>query len=250
MPSSRPKTDTQGYSFKTLFRVCRRVAYVLGVIWILQVAWFTGYYKCREKSSILSWVHCAIVESYDFDAKFVRRLPSDEEMIANFHKHRRDLERLVEIYRTAPPADIVHRCLSIKPETKALMERSNISLICSDNTIWIPPDPYSMDAKRDMTIEIKTKLERGDLAARKLCSIVLYYDHGTVVRLIDNLPRVRKVYYYTPMVPKVRNGRLVTPWYDRWLFPTLNRYPSELSPPYLAFRQIAAQWFIRLSHGE
>ncbi|MFH1113315.1 MAG: hypothetical protein V1792_05290 [Pseudomonadota bacterium] len=81
----------------------------------------------------------------DFHYLF-RFLPSDEELIANFSRHRSDFERLVRIYREdlSVPTNCVGD-LEPTPKIKAVMDRLNVTAVHGDGVLWIPPNPYSGD---------------------------------------------------------------------------------------------------------
>jgi len=173
----------------------------------------------------------------------LRFLPSDEEMVAHFQRHRADFERLVQLYREDP-----RRGVMIKPtrEMKTIMKRIKVNGIAPDQRIWLPPDPYSGQARREIeTLRLRRKADRGDPEARKFGGVILDYTPEPVIRL-KNLSYVAKEYYYTPLVPKVEGGLLKTPDVNWRIFPTLNRYPPDLWAMQCAYRQFEPQWFIRM----
>ncbi|MEW6112143.1 MAG: hypothetical protein AB1664_08445, partial [Thermodesulfobacteriota bacterium] len=63
---------------------------------------FAGVPRCKGEVGFWSKLWCGVAETYQDDAPYLRRLPTDEEMIAHFQKHRADFERLVQIYREDP----------------------------------------------------------------------------------------------------------------------------------------------------
>jgi hypothetical protein len=77
----------------------------------------------------------------------LRPLPSDEEMIANFRRHRADFKQLVRIYREdlSVPTDVVGT-LEPTPEIKAIMDRINVDVVKGDGMVWMPPNPYCHDS--------------------------------------------------------------------------------------------------------
>jgi len=173
----------------------------------------------------------------------LRFLPSDEEMIAHFRDHRADFERLVQLYR-----DDTRQGVLIKPtpEMKVIMKRIKVSGIAPDLEIWMPPDPYSGQARHEIErLGLRRKASRGDPEARKYGGVILDYTPEPVMRL-KNLSYVAKEYYYTPVVPKVENDMLRKPEGGEFLFSTLNRYPPKLWAMQCAYRQFEAQWFIRM----
>jgi hypothetical protein len=202
-----------------------------------------------------------------------RFLPSDEAMIENFHKHRKDFDRLMQIY-----------CASLtyfgvleptEPEIKELMDRIGVQYMGSDHVIWSCPDG---NGRRDQyTFSRKSRLAPQKLAAAnmdvklypdknhrsfstkfKACSdwckgksngIIFYQRHGPVLRL-KTRTRVAKQYYYIPGIPKTENSVLTGPGAFRKgpLCRTLNTYPSDfMCHDCVAYREIEPHWFIRLT---
>jgi hypothetical protein len=192
-----------------------------------------------------------IFVGFDSVPSFFRRLPTDEEMIAHFYKHRSDFDRLVQIYREdlSVPVDVVGTLLPT-PEVKPIMERINISYVKDDQVPWIPPDPYSTvpDVQRELTMFL---IHRDEHEKRKYSGVILGYAHGQVLRLKYMGP-VWKKYYYTPLVPKIGDGRLNFPvvtllaYGNGIVVQSLNTIPPELAPFECAYRQIEPHWFIRM----
>jgi len=89
---------------------------------------FTDFGRCKDEIGFLRKLWCGITGTYEDDAPFFRSLPSDEEMIANFRKHRADFERLVQIYREdlSVPNDEVGVLLP-SAEVKKIMDRIRVA---------------------------------------------------------------------------------------------------------------------------
>lgn len=180
----------------------------------------------------------------------LRFLPSDEAMIANFHSHRADFERLVHIYRECPILPIrMGHVFEVTPEIRAIMRRINISGIDNDSRLWLPPDPYSDDVKQRIKSRgLWKKLVRGRLEARQYAGVVLFYDHRTIRKWDSHFTSVYKAYYYTPAIPRIEEGYLLQPERGRLrILPVLCKYPSDVGEEYgCVYRQIELQWFIRM----
>jgi hypothetical protein len=106
-------------------------------------------------------VTCLVIAEYGL-APF-RFLPNDQEMIDHFLRHREDFERLVQIYREDPylpnRSGIVWEPT---PEIEAIMKRINVDILRTDWCVWLPPDPYSEDAKTQTeTLQLRRKIHRG-----------------------------------------------------------------------------------------
>jgi hypothetical protein len=184
---------------------------------------------------------------YSFDDLpiLLRPLPTDEEMIANFQRHRADFERLVRIYREdlSVPNNVVGFLLPT-PEIKAAMDRIHVDLVQGDRMVWIPPDPYSRDATF-----LKQKNSLSHLPQqRKFSGVKLSYTYGTVIRYQGDL--VCKDYCYVPLIPRESGGQLVLTGSPAGGYPrvaeTLNTYPPKFGQFDCLCRQIEPQWFIEM----
>jgi hypothetical protein len=195
-------------------------------------------------------VTCLLISEYGL-APF-RFLPSDEEMIDHFRKHRADFELLVQIYREDP--HLPNRGGIVwepTPEIEAIMKRINVRLLRTDRCFWLPPDPYSEDAKTQ-TETLQLGQKRGEAEARQYSGVLLGYAHPPVRRgLVENFSQVFKGYYYTPFPPRIEEGRLKRPFGfgDEWIFPTLDLYPSKFTSEWCVYRQFEPQWFIEMCQG-
>lgn len=175
-----------------------------------------------------------------------RSLPSDEEMLANFYRHRADFERLVQIYREDLSVSTDSLSLVPTPEVRRIMDRINVSNVSGDNLFWIPRNlQYAISRSNEMRL----RAEVCDRIRRRFSGVFLNYNHGRVVRL-RHLSHVRKVYYCTPSVPQERNGKLLmgspAGYLERRLVLSLNQYPKNLDFWDSAFRPMALHWFIGL----
>jgi hypothetical protein len=210
---------------------------------------FFGAPRCKHAIEFWGKLWCGISGTYEDYAPYFRQLPSDEDMTAHFQKHRADFERLVQIYREDPklPRRPGINYDEATPEAGAIMERISIGGMRGDSVVWIPPDPYSVEAqKQNVASDLFTDARLGWPEGRKYSGVLLDGAHEPVIRLNADLTQVFKGYYYTPFVPKIENGRLKKPRGYEWISRTLNGYPSKLAPGDCVCMQFEPQWFIRL----
>ncbi|MEW6530419.1 MAG: hypothetical protein AB1473_06255 [Thermodesulfobacteriota bacterium] len=215
------------------------------------LVWFTGfsdYGKCTDEEGFFGKVLCSVSAMYEEGAPFLRFLPTDEYMIRHFRRNRADFERLVQIYREDPSPPGEGGFWVPTTEARAIMARINVAYVVRDSSIWVPPDPYSYDARKEIErSKLIRRIDEGDPQARKFTGLFVRYIHPPVIRLNRYFSKVSKSYYYTPFAPKVENGLLkLAPDGGKWLFPTLSQYPPDLGSMDCAYRQIEPQWFIRL----
>jgi hypothetical protein len=186
----------------------------------------------------------------DFGWEPFRSPPTDEEMIAHFHKHRADFEQLVQIYReyrSLPNRGGMVGFDEPPPKIKAIMDRINVSGMEGDWEVWLPPDPYTEEARHEVKASgLLRKAQLGHADGRKFSGVILRYAHQPVRRLEGHWPRVFKGYYYTPFPAKVEKGLLKKPERAEWIVPTLDTYPAKLIPGNCVYRQFEPQWFIRM----
>jgi hypothetical protein len=228
------------------------VAIIVALCLVLEI-WGFGFEKaqCQHERGFFRKLWCGISATYEANAQYVRLLPSDEEMIAHFRRHRVDFERLVQIYRNDQSLYTPWGGLrDPPPHVKEIMERIGVYGVLSDWTIWMPPDPYSEEAQQQVkTLGLIPMIRRGYPEARKFSGVRLWYAPGHVKRLNENLSDVLKGYYYTPFVPKIENGLLNKPSGGEWIASTLNNYPSRLKSGECVYRQFEPHWFIELCQG-
>jgi len=236
------------------------IRFVAGILLLVVVALlaqiylngFVGRVKCLDETRFFSQLACGISETYNDWAPYFRSLPSDEEMIANFHKHRADFERLVRIYREdlSVPTDFYD--LKPTPEVKAIMDRINVLWVKGDGVLWIPPDPYSTElnflrGKAELTAKW------GSPERRQFSGVKFGYPHRKVSSF-KNLAHIYKLYYYIPAVPRIRDGRLKRPGNileaDPLIVRTLNETPYFRGFDYCAYREIEPHWFIGMCQTE
>ncbi|MFH0824443.1 MAG: hypothetical protein V2B18_16945 [Pseudomonadota bacterium] len=178
----------------------------------------------------------------------IRSLPSDEAMIENFRAHRDDFEKLAKTFREDPSAFDYHpeKGFIPTPEIKAIMDKLGVRKINRDGQAWLPPDPYSHDA-------FSKVFQAHGPFARKY-SGVIFAVHKLVVRM-EYGDAVWKEYYYTPFVPRVRDGKLSLPvlsqhYGNMRIYDTLNKYPPAFGRWDQVFRRIEPQWFIGMSQDK
>jgi hypothetical protein len=152
-----------------------------------------------------------------------RTLPTDEQMIEHFRKHRADFDKLARHYSRFPGADPT-------PELMALMDRINVTRVGYDMVKWVPTDSSPHDD------------------SRRYSGVVLHYGHPGVRKFDDYLSSVNKLYYYTPFPAPVEDGRLCRPYPSLPLdiFPSLNTYPCELEPHAPVLRKIDSLWYLQM----
>lgn len=231
---------------------------------VLMIKFFADVFKdsqrCTEEKGYFQKLACKASETYKDYASYFR-IPSDEEMIENFYKHRADFERLAQIYREdstlsdhredSPLSDRLSIINKPTPEIKAIMVRVNVAYAerYFDRALWMP----SEEAKQhDKTLKFFIFEEA--IKGNKFTGVTLRYTRGPVLRLSmlwSGHPKasgyVTKDYYYIPFVPKVENGFLRNQLGGGViLFPTLNRYPPNFDILDCAYRQFEPQWFIKM----
>jgi hypothetical protein len=216
-------------------------------VWLLLVYYhgFSDESSSQDKRGFSRKLQCGISETHESWAQYFRSLPSDEEMIANFRKHRADFERLAQIYREDPSGPICQDYLEPTPELKAIMARINVAAIRGDDQLWIPPNPYSREAFDSMRAleQLPNCAER-----RRFSGVIFRYSHGNVThRGIF----VSKQYYYFPLAPRIGTNSLILPVGRTSGSPiiiaqTLNTFPPDLEPYESACRQIDSHWYIQL----
>jgi hypothetical protein len=182
-----------------------------------------------------------------------RPLPSDEDMIANFHEHRAQFEYLVWVFQQDPSILVKFHSLIPTPEIRATMDQINVSLVHADGFIWVAPDPYSRDPDV-LERMLPSYVPRGDYLhlsaqSRKLSGVKLSYTYGTVITFQYDL--ISKNYYYIPLIPQVfSHGDLRFPahpatGYSR-IVESLNKYPPNFGQYDCLYKQIEPHWFIEM----
>lgn len=216
--------------------------------------------QCEEKTIL-----CCIRETNDTWIQYIRSLPTDEEMIEHFQKHRADFEHLAKLYREdmSIGADeftmsqtmsymkngrLVQISNHKKNAAEDVMKRINVYALYDDGELWFPPDPYSEEAKQyRKDFHYKFWSEQG----RRLVGVNFYYGHAPVIRFENNEYVVKK-YYYTPFPPHIKHntkyGDLLYFPDGNWLrlYDNLNNYPPTLEKLTCVCKQIEPQWFIKM----
>jgi hypothetical protein len=221
--------------------------------------------RCKDESGFRRLL-CGISETYEYYAyrhgisrtyegvaKHFRSLPSDEEMIANFHEHRADFERLVQIYREDLSVPTLFIQLKPTPEVKAIMDRIHVGAVWGDGIIWLPPNPYSTEPsflkrRRSLHLKLFSRETRQSRETREFSGVMLYYIHPTVMGFKYPL---HKKYYYVPFAPRVKKGELLLPGGRGWacMAETLDSWPFDCRLSQCAYRQIEPHWLIGLCEG-
>jgi hypothetical protein len=111
---------------KILLGIAVAIVMIIGGCWMDDIYryGFRDQRHCRDETGFLRKLMCGASETYDKYAAYLRSLPSDEEMIANFHKYRPEFERLVRTYREdmSVPTDFMG-FLMPTADVKAVMNR-------------------------------------------------------------------------------------------------------------------------------
>ena len=209
-------------------------------------------------------------------------LPSDEEMIDNFKQHRGDFIEVVRRYRTYPNPERGGSAYWYKEgDTLSLFKRAKIDNI-DDFGCWLP-DPYSIKTaiKYHETL-LSEQGYKSDLLYR--CGAVVIQPATTPRIQHPNISDTRrhyrntiifgmtwKEYVFFPDIPRIENNMLLEPVdivgkgfhgstfheaegvatkQDMFrVFPSLNHLPNNWKGFECVYRQIEAQWFIRMCNG-
>ncbi len=199
---------------------------------------FVNPAKCGRQIGFFRKVVCGISQTYAEHAPYMRSLPTDEEMIEHFRRHRGDFELLAAIFQQFNPADGEAR-----GRIEKLRNRLNITRILA----FRPHERYRyLGSNGKFETRVEGERVAPDPEARSFRALRFRYAHAPV-KTSDGFD-LHKGYYYTPFVPKVRHGRLDTPDSSGWVFPSLNRLPSELLPTTCVSRQFEPQWFVVICH--
>ncbi len=189
-------------------------------------------------------------------AYFMAALPTDEEMISHFKVHRKDFERLVDLYQSEDHGkvrvyDDIGRWVSSRdiPEMKSLLERTGIRSLSAASTggLWLP-DPYSPDAAERAKKENMVKAYRYHAIIFNPADRKKYIIPSLLYRSIG------KSLFYVPVHPKVENGQLWwppvepdgKPYLTRPVVHSLDFYAWEWRGDTSLYRQIDDQWFIHV----
>lgn len=173
----------------------------------------------------------------------INTLPPDEELIANFHEHREDIEELVRRYRNyVPPPSKQHHEWATLGDTPEIFKRAGVKRLIEVLPLWLP-DPYSAEARqRDggRVTDWREKSMYQALAIRPLDT-----------RFYRNL--VWKDLVFIPVVPRIENGIMLGPVDERGVnimslrvVPTLNKEPPDVGRDTCALRKIESQWFVMM----
>lgn len=231
---------------RCLPRILRNLSIaLLAILFLIEVSGtlFYYYFACERERTFCERVQCGLV-GVNCDLGLLRALPSDEEMITNFHEHRADFERLVHIYRQdlSVPTDVVGTLLPT-PNIAAMMDRIDVTEVHGDGKAWLPPDPYSKEAQSETDLESASMSHRP--SARKFSGVIFSYPKK---RKFKYLTPVHKDYYFIPLLPMVESGKLklIGEPYEVRIVPDLNRYPPDFLPFECVCKQIEQHWFIRM----
>jgi hypothetical protein len=249
-PKLSREPRVQSGFLRSLVRWSGRIVMIIATVLALQIYLngFVGGVKCMDETGFLRQLLCGISVTCADYAPYLRNFPSDEEMIENFHKHRAEFERLVQIYRNDLSVPTNLNSLEPTREVRAVMDRIHVAHVRGDGVLWLPPDPYSKKLNPEWDkLERMSRLYSPE--KRQFSGVILSYAHAEVLRF-DYGTRVHKRYYYIPFTPKVDNGVLVLPVAGIMGFPrvaqTLSKYPPFEWPFECFCRQIEPQWFIEM----
>jgi len=203
---------------------------------------FTERRECGFERGFLGKLMCGVSETYGEWAPYFRSIPSDEEMIDNFHENRADFEKLVQIYREdlSVPSDKMG-CLLPTSSLQTMMMRIKVRSGCGDGEVWMPPNPYSLEP--DLLKSTAVQKARGGTQARKFSGVMFDYSHSKV-KTMRYLGSVHRGYYYTPFVPRIEGGVMRKPSGTERMYAIPNSYPPIEYWGECVYRQIEGHWFI------
>lgn len=211
-------------------------------------------------------------------------LPTDEEMIQNFHDHRSEFEQLAHEYRNYRQSLEPNAPSYTQSEhAKSLMKASKVCCLRMGGGRWLP-DPYSARAakfswglsSRSADPHIRPPLDGPDQWRQALPELfegvppitnLTHINHQTgIMRLDYGYPRaidrfgwrygagISKAYFHYPQPPKVQDGRLLTPYYTitgkpitrpgERVLESLNDYPPNWKKGECVLRRIDPNWFL------
>ncbi|MDZ4262556.1 MAG: hypothetical protein U1B30_09530 [Pseudomonadota bacterium] len=192
----------------------------------------------------------------------VNPLPSDEELIGNFQRHRADLETLIKAYYSAPePLPGQSRVQwDDSLEVQAIKQRAGVERVHQTMGYW-PPEPYSVEwAKKKMQL-IKANTRETDTAIRTM--------EALQVDMLDSRYSQRPLRYpadyhiwksllYIPALAQTHDSKLWPPvsarprTFGRYeddaarMLPNLTNYPQNWKKGECVYRQLDTHWFIRM----
>lgn len=196
--------------------------------------------------AVFVWVAVMFMHNYN-------PLPSDEEMIAYFFEHKKELGRLVKYYREydySPPE---------RPFYTAKWERlKNKAGVGGVDPIglWYQ-NPYTVESAKYINALNRAPLSKRITPEQRFPSRKY---GGLSISLKDNRYHrsafaMQKEFYFIPVVPKVSDGML---WFPVGLdgklkegyraLPSLNAIPEHWEVGDCVYRQIEPHWFIRMCH--
>jgi hypothetical protein len=159
------------------------------------------------------WVAPVAAAETAFDQEDVRLegaspLPSDQEMIENFRKHRTDFGELVRMYQAYQRDEAP--LIESMPEGRALLEKLGLDRVVGHGDCW-PPPPHTYPADPAEAIKWcrehsrrKDRAEAEGIWFEPKASWSIYRRNGIVY----------KRYSYLPQPPLVENEVLI--WPGRW----------------------------------
>jgi hypothetical protein len=181
-------------------------------------------------------------------------LPSDEQMIEHFQKHRSDIEELVRRYRSySTEPDVDHSTWFRKGDTMDIMEQARIDWL-AHGAIWLP-NPYSIESAKLIKDDIKHG--EGNMLFNKYGGLMVsllprkYYSKFHLRYL-----KIWKDIYFIPEVPRIEDDELLWPFNTRGkytarrrILSSLNGFPENWKAHECVFKQIETHWFLRLCNG-
>lgn len=233
--------------------------------WMPLFAQACGIRKCVSRAPLYA-LPAALLAFSIWLLFFVNPLPSDEELIAHFQEHRRDIETLVQAYYSAPePLPGQSRVQwDDSPEVQAIKQRAGVGRIHQAKGYWTP-DPYSFEWAEKLHQLIIINTREADAAIRKMEALqVDMLDPRYSQRPLRYPPIIWKSLLYIPAVARTHDSKLwpgvswntlapQTPeQYEKSadrLLPSLTHYPTDWKKGECVYRQLDTHWFIRMCRG-
>ena len=201
---------------------------------------------------VLIWIVLLTICVWASRSFFINPLPSDEEFIAHFQKHRADIEELVRRYRQyEPPPRQPHHLWASQGDTPEILSRAGISTVGYVSPTWLP-NPYSLETAKYLDADARSG--KGYALAHKYGTIRIRYRDPRYERvLLRYMNDGWKDLWFIPEVPRIQNGWLIVPPNANGVFPqgyrvllSLNDFPPDWRKGDCVLRQIEPQWFIRM----
>jgi hypothetical protein len=162
-----------------------------------------------RKSHIL-WVGAIALGALLYVALFVNPFPRDEELIDYFKLQQAELEQLVRGFRNfKPPTDpeSLYPRWDTVPETKTKMEKIRVKRILEHGSRWLP-NPYSIESAR---LQDKLSKEWHSRVFQQYGALKIFMADDRFDKYLLFNGWLEKGLYHIPEIPKVENGKIMSP---------------------------------------